>query len=67
MHLGLYKGMYYNVVWKFERPYQMCIMSGQRSSCSLHTKCDTCNSVYFDLGDLYIYLFHKIEFLLCSP
>ena len=26
------------VVRKFGSPYQMCIMSGQRSSCSLYTK-----------------------------
>ena len=54
------------VVKKFGRPYQMDIMSGQRSSCSPDTKCDTCNSVYSDLGDLYTYKFLKIEFCVCS-
>ena len=54
------------VVRKFGSPYQMCIMSGQRSSCNLDTKCDTWNSVHLNLGDLYTYLFHKIESLLCS-
>ena len=41
------------VIRKFGRSYQMCIMPGQRSSCCLDTKCETWNSVYFDLGDLY--------------
>ena len=54
------------VVRKFGRSYQMNLMSGQRSSCGLHTKCDSWNSVYLILGDLYTYLFHKIECLLCS-
>ena len=55
------------VIRKFGSPYQMGVMSGQRSRCSLHTKCVTWNSVCFDLGDLYIYLFHRIESFLCSP
>ena len=29
------------VIRTFGRPYQMNVMSGQRSSCSLDTKCDT--------------------------
>ena len=55
------------VVKKFRRPYQMNIMSGQRSSCSPDTKCDTCNSLYFDLGDFYTYKFLKIDLFVCSP
>ena len=43
-------------VVKLGRSYQMDIMSGQRSRCSLDTKCVTLNSVYFDLGN-FIYLF----------
>ena len=58
------------VISKFGRSYQMnlIIMSGERSSCSLDTKCDPWSSVNFDLGDLYIYtyLFYKIESFLCS-
>ena len=29
------------VIRTFERPYQINVMFGQRSSCSLDTKCDT--------------------------
>ena len=54
------------VIRKFGSPYQMCIMSGHRSRCSLDAKCDMWNSVYLNLGDLYTYLFHKIKSLLCS-
>ena len=56
-----------HVVRKFVRAYQMNIMSGQRSSCSLNTKCGTGISEYCDLYDFIYLLFHKIECLLCSP
>ena len=41
---GVIKGgvlMGSQVIRKFGRPYQMDIMSGQGSSCSLDAKCDT--------------------------
>ena len=55
------------VVRKFWRPYQMSIMSGQRSSCGLHPKCDTEISVYYAFCDFIYNLFHRIKSLLCSP
>ena len=46
-------------VMKLGRSYQMDIMSRQRSSCSLDTKCVTLNSVYFDLRKFI--LIHSIK------
>ena len=40
---GVIKGgvlMGSQVIRKFWRPYQICIMSGQRSSCNQPTRCD---------------------------
>ena len=67
---GVIKGgvlMGSQVIRKFWRPYQMDIMSGQRSGCSLDTKCDTGISVYYAFCDFIYNLFHKIKPLLCSP
>ena len=56
------------VVRKFGRSYQMDIMSGQWSTCSIPTKCGPWNAIYFDLMTfVYTYSFHKIECFLCSP
>ena len=45
------------VVGKCVRSYQMYIMSGQWSSCSIPKKCGPWNAIYFDFTLYYIYLF----------